>query len=93
MAQRRPSRGRAVASRMPGNTLYARLGKIDDRLDVHEARLDYHEKELRELNLDVAQLTDIAIRRTNASARLLRRMRATRLTARRTSRKGAKRSR
>lgn len=74
-----PAKTSEEKSRTPGNRLYYRLGKIDRRLDNHEVRISATEAEVRALNLDIAQLTDIAVRaRERAAARLMQRVQETR---------------
>jgi hypothetical protein len=70
-------------SKIPGvpddNRTFARLTKVEDRVDVAEHRLDEHERELDALNLDIRDLADIVLRsHRRARARLMARRRMAR---------------
>jgi septal ring factor EnvC (AmiA/AmiB activator) len=45
-----------------GNPLLSRLAKVEGRVDKTEHRLDAHDRELHEVNLDIATLADVVMR-------------------------------
>ena len=62
-----------------GNPDLRSLSRINARLDDHERRLDGHDRELRELNLDLGLLGDIVMRsRKRAAGMKVRRRRSRR---------------
>lgn len=63
----------------PGNPTFARLARVEARVDQLEVRVDDHDAELAALDLDIRDLTAIALRSSlRARLRLTRRRRRAR---------------